>query len=94
MFEIFLIFFIQKIILFIKKMESKIHKNIIDKIVKEQKETPNLNNKVKATHDLEMQDLLFFLSDKDSFKQKFLIPHYKMYNVLLEINEKIKELRT
>lgn len=75
-------------------MENKVHKNIKEKIVNEQKESQNLNNKIKETHNLEMQDLLFFLSDKDSFKQKFLIPHYKMYNILLEINEKIKELRT
>ena len=49
--------------------------------------------KLKEIHGLELEDFTFILSDKDSFKKKFLIPHYKMYTTLLEINSKIQQLR-
>ena len=73
-------------------MES-VNKNIREKIEKEIKETPDLAEKIKKNHDMDLEDFMYVLGDKDAFKQKFLIPHYKMYTVLQEVNQKIKELQ-
>ena len=69
-----------------KKFKEKFERKI--------KKRPNVIEKLKQMHGLEKDDLIFVLSNKDAFKQKFLIPHYKMYNTLQEINNKINELRS
>jgi hypothetical protein len=74
-------------------MEDSINKKIREKIKEEMKETPDLAQKIKEFHNMELEDFMFVLGDRDAFKQKFLIPHYKMYNLLKEINQKVQELR-
>ena len=68
-------------------------KNIREKLEAELKVNGNLFQNIKRDHDLDKEDFIFVLGDKDAFKQKFLIPHYKLYNILQEINSKINELR-
>lgn len=68
-------------------------KNIREKLEAELKENANLFQNIKRDHNLDKEDFIFVLGDKNAFKQKFLILHYKMYNILQEINTKINELR-
>ena len=68
-------------------------KNIKEKLVKEKDESSSLYTRIKEVHGLDIEDFAFVLGDKDAFKQKFLIPHYKMYNILQEINTTINNLR-
>ena len=68
-------------------------KNIQEKIIEAKKETPNLEEKIRNLYRINIEEFISILTDSKSFKQKFLIPHYKMYNILHEINSKIFELR-
>ena len=68
--------------------------NIRDKLKEQLKENKNLYEDIKRDHGLDLEDFIYILGDRDAFKQKFLEPHYKLYNILNEINEKIKDLRT
>jgi len=67
--------------------------NIREKLAKESEGNKNIYEDIKKYHQLDFEDFIFVLGDRDAFKQKYLIPHYKMYNLLEEINEKIKSLR-
>ena len=68
-------------------------KNIKEKFIEEKKETPNLEEKIRELYGLNVEEFASILIDKNAFKKKFLIPHYKMYNILQEVNNKILELR-
>ena len=74
-------------------ISNKDKKNIREKLKEEQQKDGNLYEKIKINHGLDLEDFIFILGDRDAFKQKYLIPHYKMYTILQEINEKIKQLR-
>lgn len=52
----------------------------------------DLNQKIKDTFNMDVEDFILALADKNTFKEKFLIPHYKMYNLLQKLNTEIKEL--
>ena len=67
--------------------------NIQSKLTEQLKENNNLYVDIKNAHGLDIEDFIFVLGDSEAFKQKYLIPHYKLYNILNEINEKIKQLR-
>ena len=67
--------------------------NIREKLAKESEGNKNIYEDIKKYHQLDLEDFIFVLGDRDAFKQKYLIPHYKMYSLLEEINEKIKNLR-
>jgi hypothetical protein len=49
--------------------------------------------KIKEYTGLEKDDYLFALQDVQTFKNKFLVPHYKMYNLLKKLNKEIFELK-
>lgn len=66
---------------------------IKEKLRKELIESPNIYDDIKSMHQMEIEDFIFALSDVKTFKETFLIPHYKMYNLLLNINTKISQLR-
>ena len=67
--------------------------NIRDKLQEEVNANGNLYKEIKYTHGLDIEDFIQVLGNKESFKQKYLVPHYKMYNILKEFNNKISELR-
>ena len=67
--------------------------NIRDKLQEEINSHGNLIQEIKDSHGLDIEDFILVLGDREAFKQKYLAPHYKMYNILKEINDKIKELR-
>ena len=73
----------------VEEWKSKIR----EKLRKESEENNEIYNKIKSTHQMEVENFIFALGDKNTFKEKFLIPHYKMYNLLQNINTKIRELR-
>ena len=50
------------------------------------------NKEIKDFSGLEKDDYIFALQDAQTFKNNFLIPHYKMYNLLLNLNKKIFDL--
>ena len=75
------------------KKKGKGNKNIQEKLTKESKENANLYQQIKDNHGFDIEDFIFILGDQDAFKQKYLMPHYKMYNILQEINIKINDLR-
>ena len=69
-------------------------KSIIrEKLLKEKEESPDVYDKIREMHGMDIEDFIFALGDKRTFKERFLITHYKMYNLLQEINIKINELR-
>lgn len=68
------------------------------KIFNEKCEKENANfekefDKIKEFCGLEKEDYLFALQDVQTFKNKFLIPHYKMYNLLKKLNKEIFDLK-
>ena len=67
--------------------------NIREKLIEQAKENNNLYEDIKNNHGLDLEDFIFVLGDSEAFKKKYLMPHYKLYNTLNEINEKIKQLR-
>ena len=67
--------------------------NIRAKLAEEAKENKRIYENIKKYHDLDLEDFIFIIGDRDAFKQKYLIPHYKLYTILEEINEKIKQLK-
>ena len=56
-------------------------------------ESSGIYDEIKRLHNMEKEDFIFALGDKKTFKEKFLVPHYKMYNLLQNINTIIKEKR-
>ena len=47
---------------------------------------------IKSSHNMEVDEFITAIGTPSIFKQKFLIPHYKMYNILLSINEEITNI--
>ena len=66
---------------------------IREKLLKEKLESPDVYDKIRDMHGMDIEDFIFALGDKRTFKERFLITHYKMYSLLQEINIKINELR-
>ena len=61
-----------------------------------QKDKADFNKQFPKIHDyngLEKDDYVFALQDVQTFKEKFLINNYKMYNLLNYVNQKIFTLR-
>ena len=61
-----------------------------------EKENVNFDNEfvnIKKYSGIEKNDYLFALQDINTFKEKFLSPHYKMRNILEILNETIKFIR-
>ena len=75
-----------------KSLEERRSK-IREKLIAEYNENNNLYTDIKSAHNMEVDDFIDALSDEQKFKEAFLIPHYKMYNLLQKINTKIRELR-
>ena len=68
------------------------------KLINEKCEKENVNfekefENIKEYTGLEKEDYLFSLKDVQTFKNKFLVPHYKMYNLLKKLNKEIFELK-
>lgn len=77
----------------IRDLKNKDKINIREKLTEESNKNKNLYQEIKERHGLDLEDFIFVLGDQEAFKQKYLIPHYKLYNLLEEINNKISELR-
>jgi len=77
----------------LKDLGKKDKINIRAKLAEESQGNKKIYEDIKKYHDLDLEDFIFVIGDRDAFKQKYLIPHYKMYNILEEINTKIKNLR-
>ena len=75
-----------------KSLEEKRSK-IKEKLIAEYDENNNIYTDIKSAHNMEVADFIDALSDEQKFKEAFLIPHYKMYNLLERINIKVNELR-
>ena len=63
------------------------------KLEKEKEEESDLYDDIREIHGMEIEDFIFALGDQNTFKQTFLVNHYKMYILLQNINTKIDELR-
>ena len=63
------------------------------KLEKEKEEESDLYDDIREIHGMEIEDFIFALGDQNTFKETFLVNHYKMYNLLQNINTKIDELR-
>ena len=70
----------------LENRKSKIREKLNKENIKD------LNNTIKQTFNMDVEDLILALADKNTFKEKFLIPHYKMYNLLKKLNTEIEEL--
>lgn len=66
---------------------------IVEKLNKEKMKNPILFNQIKVTFGMDIDEFVYALGDKKTFKEQFLISHYKMYNILKSINKEIYELR-
>ena len=66
---------------------------IKDKLTQcEKEESINAVEEIKSLHNMEIDEFITTIGTPSLFKQKFLIPHYKMYNLLLSINEEITNI--
>ena len=63
-----------------------------EKCVKEDVNFDNTFPKTQDYHKMSKDDYLFALQDAKTFREKFLLPHYKIRNLLELLNEKIKYL--
>ena len=63
-----------------------------EKCVKEKVDFDKTFPKTQDYHKMNKDDYLFALQDVKAFREKFLLPHYKMRNLLELLNEKIKAL--
>ena len=63
-----------------------------EKCVKEDVNFDNTFPKTQDYHKMSKDDYLFALQDVKTFREKFLLPHYKIRNLLELLNEKIKYL--
>lgn len=70
------------------------NKKVREKFDKKYKEDPSPCIQVLTFHNMEKDDYIASISDAQIFKQKYLIPHYKLYNILQQINGRIRYLRT
>ena len=72
---------------------SKFIKLFNEKCEKENANFEKEFEKIKEYTGLEKDDYLYALQDVQTFKNKFLVPHYKMYNILKKLNKEIFELK-
>ena len=72
---------------------SKFIKLFNEKCEKENANFEKEFEKIKEYNGLEKEDYLFALQDVLTFKNKFLVPHYKMYNLLKKLNKEIFDLK-
>ena len=77
----------------IRDLKEKDKINIREKLKEEAQKNNKLYEEIKERHGLDLEDFIFVLGDVDAFKQKYLVPHYRLYNILEEINTKINKLR-
>ena len=75
-----------------KSLEERRSK-IREKLNLEYEENDDIYTDIKSAHNMEVEDFIDALCDNQKFKETFLIPHYKMYNLLQRINIKVNELR-
>jgi hypothetical protein len=79
-------------------MDKVLRVNKFTRILKEkcQKENADFDKEftgIKNYNGLEKEDYIFALQDVQAFKEKFLISHYKMYNLLDYVNQRVNSLR-
>ena len=66
---------------------------LTSKCEKEHENFDQQYERIKTFSPMEKEDYLFALQDVQVFKNQFLIPHYKMYNLLEVLNKEIFNLR-
>ena len=75
-----------------KKPPEKFVETIKEKCQKEEVNFDNKFPEIKAYNGMDKDEYLFTLQNEAAFKNKFLIPHYKMRNLLEILNETVKNL--
>ena len=76
-----------------KKAPEKFIATLIEKCEKENVNFDQKFPQIKAYNGLDKDEYMFTLQDEAAFREKFLVPHYKMRNLLEILNETIKTLR-
>lgn len=76
-----------------KKAPEKFIATLIEKCEKENVNFDQKFPQIKAYNGLDKDEYIFTLQDEAAFREKFLVPHYKMRNLLEILNETIKTLR-
>jgi len=71
----------------------KFTRTLSSKCEKENADFDKEFEKINLFSKLSKDDYIFAMQDEKTFKEKFLIPHYKMYNLLSLLNQKILNLR-
>ena len=72
---------------------TKFKKILYSKCEKEHENFDEKFERIKTFKPMKKDDYLFALQDEQVFKNEFLIPHYKMYNLLEILNQEISNLR-
>ena len=75
-----------------KKPPEKFVETIKEKCEKEEVNFDNKFPQIKEYNGMDKDEYLFTLQNEAAFKNKFLIPHYKMRNLLEIFNETVKNL--
>ena len=75
-----------------KKPPEKFVETIKEKCEKEEVNFDNKFPQIKEYNGMDKDEYLFTLQNEAAFKNKFLIPHYKMRNLLEILNETVKNL--
>ena len=72
---------------------TKFKKILYSKCEKEHENFDKKYEKINTFKQMKKEDYIFALQDVQAFKNEFLIPHYKMYNLLEVFNQEISNLR-
>ena len=75
-----------------QKAPEKFIETIKEKCEKENVDFDQKFPEIKAYNGMDKDQYLFTLQNVGAFKQKFLLPHYKMRNLLEILNETMKKL--
>ena len=67
--------------------------NIVKKILDEKKNNPNILEEIKKIYGLDLKDFAFALGDEKVFKETFLLPKYRPFKIINEINKDLFHLK-
>ncbi len=77
-----------------KKKEPTEWINVIKKkILDEKKNNPNILEDIKKIYNLELNDFVFALGNEKVFKETFLLPKYRPFKIIKEINRELYDLQ-
>ena len=67
--------------------------DIKNKLLKEKKNNPKLEEDIKMMYGMDLDTFAATLGDEEAFKEQFLLPHYKPNKILKELDSLISDIK-